>query len=64
MPKGSNPNSQENLKLGSPKRTDGAERHNVKLKPETVELALSLGEGVLGVGLDKMAEIIREKNNG
>lgn len=59
MPKGSNPNSQENLKLGSPKRTDGATRHNVRLKPETVTLALELGDGILGIGLDKMAEIIR-----
>lgn len=63
MPKGSNPSSQENLKLGSPKRTDGAKRHNVRLKPETVELALSLGKN-LSDGLDKIAEIIREKNNG
>lgn len=60
MPKGSNPNSQENLKLGSPKRTDGATRHNVRLKPETVALALELGDGVLGRGLDKMAEIIKD----
>ncbi|MFM6137015.1 MAG: hypothetical protein ACKO2Z_00160 [Sphaerospermopsis kisseleviana] len=56
MPKGSNPNSLANLKLGSLKRTDGATRHNVRLKPETVELALKLGGGVLGLGLDKMAE--------
>jgi hypothetical protein len=63
MPKGSNPNSQENLKLGSPKRTDGAKKHTIKLKPETVELAKQLGEGVIGVGLDRMGEIIMGENN-
>lgn len=61
MPRGDNPNSQENLKLGSPKRTDGAKRHNVRLKPETVELALTLGKN-LSAGLDKIAEIIRDAN--
>lgn len=60
MPKGEHPNSQANLKLGSPKRTDGATRHTVRLKPETVALALELGEGVLGKGLDKMAQIVKE----
>jgi|LakMenEpi03Aug12_release.lakeMendotaPanAssembly.Ray.scaffolds.fasta_scaffold587367_2 hypothetical protein len=59
MPKGENPNSQENLKLGSPKRTDGAKKHTIPLKPETVELAKLLGDGVVGRGLDKMAEIIK-----
>ena len=63
MPKGSNPNSLANLKLGSLKRTDGATRHNVRLRPETVELALELGDGVLGLGLDKMAEIISKTND-
>ncbi|MFM6138989.1 MAG: hypothetical protein ACKPE3_40585 [Sphaerospermopsis kisseleviana] len=56
MPKGEHPNSLANLKLGSPKRTDGATRHNVKLNPKTVALALELGDGVLSLGLDKMAE--------
>lgn len=55
-----NANSLKNLVSGSNKRPD-AIRVTVWLNPETIELARQLGDGKTTRGLDKMAELWKER---
>ena len=57
MPKGSNPNSQQNLVAGKNKRPN-AIRTTVNLNPETIETAKKLGNGQSSKGIDQMASVI------